>query len=95
MLRDQIIRGDRITDKTGAGSIGASKGVPVVRSVSSEAPGPVPSYGLHNVKHFAMVGPLRFAIGVAKDAAALEPDVTVEMSFTGMDWKVTAVRPRP
>jgi hypothetical protein len=87
MLRDQIIRGDKITDKTGAGS-------PVVRTVSSEKPGPVPSYGLRNIKNFGMVGLFRFAIGVAKDAAASEPDVTVEMSFTGMDWKVTAVRPR-
>jgi hypothetical protein len=52
----------------------------------------MPSYGLRNVKHFGMVGPFRFAIGVAKDAAASEPDVTVE--FTGLDWKVTAVRPR-
>jgi hypothetical protein len=94
MLRDQIIRGGNITDKTGAGSVGASKGDPVVRTVSSEKLGPEPSYGLRNIKHFGMVGLFRFAIGVAKDAAASEPDVTVEMSFTGMDWKVTAVRPR-
>jgi hypothetical protein len=94
MLRDQIIRGGKITHNTGAGSIGGSKRDPVVRTVSSEQPGPVPSYGFRNVKHFGMVGPFRFAIGVAKDASASEPDVTVEISFTGLDWKVTAVRPR-
>jgi Protein of unknown function (DUF2939) len=94
MLQDQIIRGGRSTDNTGAGSVGASKRDAVVRTVSSDQPGPVPHYGLRNVKHFGMVGPFRFAIGVAKDAAASEPDVTVEMSFTGLDWKVTAVRPR-
>jgi hypothetical protein len=94
MLRDQIFRGGKVTDKTSAGSVGASKGDPVVRTVSSEEPGPVPSYGLRNVKRFRMVGPFRFAIGVAKDASALEPDVTVEMSFTGLDWKVTSVKPR-
>jgi hypothetical protein len=53
-----------------------------------------PSYGLDNLKVFNIVGPLAFEIGVAKDKAATEPDVTAEMRFTGLDWRVTAVRPR-
>ena len=31
---------------------------------------------------------------VVKKKAKDDPDVTVEMSFTGADWKVTAVKPR-
>lgn len=77
--------------------IGTAKG-PVVRTVpvgGAAAPSDAePSYGLDNIKRFAMRGPFRFEIGVAKDAAAPDPDATVEMSFTGLDWKLTAVKPR-
>ena len=53
-----------------------------------------PSYGLANIKRFSFLGPLAFEIGVAKDAAAAEPDVVTEMRFVGTDWKVTSVKPR-
>lgn len=55
---------------------------------------PPPSYGIENIKTFNILGPLAFEIGVAKDKAATEPDVTAEMRFTGTDWKVTGVRLR-
>ncbi|HXF52964.1 MAG TPA: DUF2939 domain-containing protein [Hyphomicrobiaceae bacterium] len=63
-------------------------------SKAAQPPAAPPSYGLDNVKHFAILGPMAFEIGVAKDKTATEPDVTAELRFTGMDWKVTAVRPR-
>jgi hypothetical protein len=94
VLRDQMSRGSEIAGKAGLPSIGAGKRSPVIRTVSSGDPTPPPRYGLHNVKRFGMLGPFGFAIGVAKEAAASEPDVTVEMSFTGTDWKITAVKPR-
>ena len=61
---------------------------------SAAPPAAAPGYGFDNIKLFNIVGPLAFEIGVAKDRAAAEPDVIAEMRFTGMDWKVTAVRPR-
>ena len=51
-------------------------------------------YGIGNVKRLGLSGPLSVEIGVAKDAAASEPDVTAEMSFTGTDWMLTALRPK-
>jgi hypothetical protein len=67
---------------------------PVIQTVAPEEHRPAPSYGLRNVKSFGVLGPLRFEIGVAKDTAANEADLATELSFTGTDWKVTAVKPR-
>jgi hypothetical protein len=52
------------------------------------------SFGIGNIKRFGFLGPLAFEIGVAKDAAAAAPDVTVEMRFLDGDWRVVGVRPR-
>lgn len=50
--------------------------------------------GLSNIKSFGMNGALGFSIGVAKNATASQPDVTLDMAFTGGDWKIVGVRPR-
>jgi Protein of unknown function (DUF2939) len=52
-----------------------------------------PAFGLSNVKHLALAGPLGFEVGVAKDAAATKSDVIAGMSFTGFDWKLTKIVP--
>jgi len=94
ILRDHIAGvGDSARNADPATS-GVGKGGPVVRTIAPEGERPAPSYGLHNVKSFAMLSPLRFAIGVAKHATATEADLTAELSFTGTDWKLTAVKPR-
>jgi hypothetical protein len=95
MLRDQVIGAVDIAGKSGGGS-GAGKRAAVIRTVAPEdlRSVPAPSYGLRNVKSFSLVGPLRFEIGVAKDAGAKEADFSADLSFTGTDWKVTAVKPR-
>lgn len=53
-----------------------------------------PKYGLGNIKGFGLNGPLGLTLGLAKDPAATEPDITAEMSFTGTDWKLSGLRPR-
>ena len=53
-----------------------------------------PPMGLANVKRFGMSDPLSFEIGVAKDPAAAEPDLTAQISFKGFDWKLTGLVPR-
>ena len=53
-----------------------------------------PGYGLENIKHFGLNGPLGIAIGVARDPAAAEPDLTAEMSFVDGDWKLSGLIPR-
>ncbi len=94
-LRDQISRGGAPpVARTAPGSIGARKGGPVVRTVSSAEEAPTRDFGLQNIKGLAIAGPFRYEIGVAKFASASEPDATVELSYTGLDWKITAVRPR-
>lgn len=55
---------------------------------------PQRKYGLANIKSAGFNGPLGISLGVAKDAAATEPDVTAEMSFTGTDWKLTGLIPQ-
>jgi hypothetical protein len=94
ILRDQIIGIGDAAGTAGAGSTGIGKQGAVIRTVGSEEQTAAPSYGLRNVKSFGMLGPLRFEIGVAKYAAAKEADLTAELSFTGTDWKLTAVKPR-
>lgn len=50
-------------------------------------------FGLSNIKQFGFNGPLAMQVAVAKDAAAVAPDVTAEMAFQGFDWKVTRLVP--
>lgn len=50
--------------------------------------------GLANVKSFGFNSPFGMAIGIARDASAKDPDVVAELSFTGLDWKLTGLRPR-
>lgn len=52
------------------------------------------SFGIGNIKTYGFNGPLGMYVGVAKDQAAKEPDLTAEMSFTGFDWKLTGLKPR-
>ena len=51
-------------------------------------------FTLANIKSFRPIGLLGFAIGVARNAAAAEPDITAELRFTGLDWKVVSLIPR-
>jgi hypothetical protein len=92
ILRDHITVGD-IAGRADPGA-GGGKAGSVIRTIAPEGERPAPSYGLRNVKSFGMLSPLRFEIGVAKYATAKEADLTAELSFTGTDWKLTAVRPR-
>jgi hypothetical protein len=78
-----------------------------VRDVTNEEPAkpsPAPTtadgkpvaakFSLANIKTFRLNGPFSYTVGVAKDPAATEADVTAEMSFTGGDWKVTGLVPK-
>jgi Protein of unknown function (DUF2939) len=94
ILRDHISGVGDSARKADPGTSGVGKGGPVIRTIAPEGERPARSYGLHNVKSFGMLNPLRFEIGVAKDATANEADLTAELSFTGTDWKLTAVKPR-
>lgn len=89
--------------KSAAGVPPPPKRGPVVRTISEEAqpgtgaqpaPAPETGYGLRNIKSFSFVGPFRYQIGLAKSRASAEPDVLADLSFTGLDWKVTAIRPK-
>lgn len=50
-------------------------------------------YGLDNIKHFGLNGPLGLAVGVARDPNARKPDVTAEMTFVDGTWKLTGLVP--
>ena len=49
---------------------------------------------LSNIKRLAFTSPTSFEIGIAKDAAASEPDLTAQMGFRDMDWKLIGLVPR-
>ena len=49
---------------------------------------------LSNIKRFAFTSPTSFEIGIAKDASGSEPDLTVQMGFRDLDWKLTGLVPR-
>ena len=67
---------------------------PAPDSGDGAAAAPRKSFGLANIKRFAMNGPLGYSVGIARDAASSEPDVTADIAFTGGDWKVVGIRPR-
>ena len=52
-----------------------------------------PSYGLSNIKHFAYTGIGSMEMGVARDPAKKEPDVTAVMEFQDFQWKLTGLVP--
>ena len=49
---------------------------------------------LSNIKRFAFTSPTSFEIGIAKDASSSEPDLTAQMGFRDMDWKLTGLVPK-
>ena len=49
---------------------------------------------LSNIKRFAFTGPTSFEIGIAKYVSGSEPDLTVQMGFRDMDWKLTGLVPK-
>jgi hypothetical protein len=83
----------RVSERTGgAGGGGTPRG-----AADPPAPGQAGEprrLGLANVKGLRLTGLTSLAIDVARDAAAGEPDVTVEMAFTGGDWRVVGLLPR-
>jgi hypothetical protein len=64
----------------------------VARSMKPSDGAPM-AVGLSNIKDLTILGPLAFEVGLAKDPAALKPDVTAGMAFTGFDWKLTRLVP--
>ena len=50
--------------------------------------------GLANIKSYRITGPLTLSVGVAREAAATEPDVTAELEFSAGGWKVVGIVPR-
>lgn len=77
-----------------AGTFGADQpaGTPPAETAPSGEAGDT-SFGFANIKSFEVTGPLSFAIGVAQDTAAAEPDVTAEIGFREFDWKLIGLRP--
>jgi hypothetical protein len=53
-----------------------------------------PKYGLGNIKRVGFDGPLAITIGVARDQAAVDSDLTVRMGFVDGDWRLTGLVPR-
>ncbi len=52
-----------------------------------------PAFGLGNIKSFGFEGPLAMQLGIARDSAAKGADVTAEMSFDNLDWRITKLIP--
>jgi hypothetical protein len=48
---------------------------------------------LANIKRFAFTSPTSFEIGIARDASNSEPDLTIQMGFREMDWKLIGLVP--
>lgn len=55
---------------------------------------PKSKYSLDNVKGWGFRGPTGLWFGVAKDPAATQADVLVDMAFTGGTWKIVGLTPK-
>lgn len=64
-------------------------GVPPLPAKGSGRTGP--KYGLGNIKHVSLAGPLGLSIGVARDAAARKPELTADLTFVDGTWKLTGL----
>jgi hypothetical protein len=65
---------------------------PAPPSATSKTPKNV---GLARVKGFRVNGPLEFQFGYAREASTSEPELDIVMAFTGLNWRVTRIAPRP
>lgn len=83
-----------VTDITGRDDTASAAKPDTKETAKPDAKAPPEGFGLGNIKSFGLSGPLGVYVGVAKDSAAKEPDLTAEMSFTGFDWKLTGLRPK-
>ncbi len=87
----------QIAGKMGIPGMGGPAAKAEPAPASGPAPGPAAqpaAFGMSNIKRFGFLGPLAFEVGVAKDAAATQPDVVVEMRFVDGDWRVVGVKPQ-
>lgn len=80
----QVLKGVKEIREIGTATDGAS-------DAGTAQPSPL---RLSNIKRFAFTGPTSFEIGIAKDASGSEPDLTVQMGFRDMDWKLTGLVPK-
>ena len=71
-----------------------TKSSPAAGQAQAGAPPGKRRFGIANIKSIRPTSLLSFAVGVARDPAATEPDVISEMRFTGFDWKVVSLIPR-
>lgn len=51
-------------------------------------------FGFDNITHVGFAGPLGLELGLAEKPGAKKDDVTIEMGFRDLDWKLVAVRPK-
>jgi hypothetical protein len=92
VLRERT--GDRTSGGTGTGEgPSAPDGGSGDRPTQGEAAQPR-RFTLANIKSYRITGPLALAVGIARDPAAAEPDVTAEFAFTRGKWKVVGIVPR-
>jgi len=63
------------------------------KSAGTNSGGDSGSFSFGNIKHFGFDGQLEMELGVAKNAEAVQPDVTARMSFQDFDWKITGLAP--
>ena len=85
--------GDVAKQLGGSGADLAGQLFPKKQTQSSGSESGKGSFGLSNIKSFGFAGPLGMEVGIAKDGAASNPDVTARMSFQDLDWKLTRLTP--
>jgi hypothetical protein len=78
----------------GGGATGAETQTPAAELLPAKS-GTKPAYGLGNIKHFSLKGPLGLSVGVARDADARKPELTAELGFVDGTWKLTGLVPEP
>jgi Protein of unknown function (DUF2939) len=67
---------------------------PAASPVRTVEAGSAREFGFANIKRFAFTSPLGFEVGLAKDAASTTADITAQMGFSGLDWRLTGLIPR-
>lgn len=72
---------------------GLAVGAEAAQAQGAEPAGPRPNYGLGNIKHVSVVGPLGLSIGVSRDPKGSRPELTAEMGFVDGSWKLTGLVP--
>lgn len=88
---------DEPGDAKAADRLGAQAGAenPAIASATGDDGRQRRKLGIRSIRRIAFSGPLEVEVGIARNPQSTEADIVARLGFTGFDWKLVGLVPRP